>query len=206
MDQFVGGSLPKHIYNALSNSEYQIVICAPGVSWSLPLFVAFPVTTSRIIKYVFPSEMFGKCISGLNETIELLEYNTVAVELMYHGRWSGSLSAKGTYFEYPLLGKQIGYTPDYEIYITEPKHSKEHLHIGQYWGEVIENTIFNRKYKYALCSFRECEISMDEIRLLSMIDDESDGLVYESLREEHLPALCFIEKKTYMFLITQDLQ
>ena len=83
------------------------------------------------------------------------------------------MSAKGTYFEYPLLGKQIGHIPDYEIYITEPKHSKEHLHIGQYWGVVI-----NRKDKYALCSFRECEISMDEIRLLSMIDDESDGLVY----------------------------
>lgn len=46
---------------------------------------------------------------------------------------------------------------------------------------------------------------MDEMRsLLSMIED-SDGLVYESLREEHLLALCFIKKKPYMFLITSDL-
>lgn len=147
-------------------------------------------------------EMFGKTIYGLNETIELLEYNTVAVELMYHGRWNGPLSAKDTYFEYPLLGKQIGHTPDYKISITEPKKSKENLHIGQYWDEVLENEIFN---KYALCTFKNEIVSMDEMRsLLSMIED-SDGLVYESLREEHLPALCFIEKKPYMFLITSDL-
>ena len=150
-------------------------------------------------------EMFGKRISGLNETIELLEYNTVAVELMYHGRWNGPLSAKDRYFEYPLLGKKIGHTPDYEIYITEPKHSKADLHIGQNWGEVMENTIFNRKDKYALCTFKNEIVPVDEMRsLLSMIED-SDGLVYESLREEHLPALCFIEKKPYMFLITSDL-
>lgn len=69
----------------------------------------------------------------------------------------------------------------------------------------MENTIFNRKDKYALCAFKNKIVPMDEIRsLLSMIE-ESDGLVYESLREEHLPALCFIEKKPYMFLITSDL-
>ena len=67
------------------------------------------------------------------------------VELMYHGRWDGPLSAKDTYFEYPLLGKQIGHTPDYKISITEPKKSKENLHIGQYWDEVLENEIFNKK-------------------------------------------------------------
>lgn len=139
---------------------------------------------------------------GLNETIELLEYNTAAVELMYHGRWNGPLSAKDTYFEYPLLGKQVGHTHDYKIHMTEPKKSKENLHIGQYWDDVLENEIFN---KYALCTFKNDTVSMDEMRsLLSMIED-SDGLVYESLREEHLPALCFIEKKPYMFLITSDL-
>lgn len=40
------------------------------------------------------------------------------------------------------------------------------------------------KNKYALCTFKNEIVSMDEMRsLLSMIED-SDGLVYESLKEE----------------------
>lgn len=149
------------------------------------LHYSFGKNNIRLIHTFDTYHVLGANICGLNETLELLEYDTSRSKTM-------------------LKGKEIGHTPDYKIAIRLPKHRKENIHVAQYWDTWEVNPIFGELENYSLCVFKNESFIMEEILNLRKNFKKNLKWSCETLKEKHLPALCFFEEKPFMLLITKS--
>ena len=153
----------------------------------------------KLINTIDKFYILGAEIGGLNEILELLEYNTIKTEWMFPIRWDRHTSS----FMSPMLGKSVGSSPDGKLHIHQQKHRRDNIHIAQYWDFPDGNPVLLDCENYSLCMFDNNNITMEHLIKFRKRMERLSGWGFEKLKKEQLPALCYVENMPYMMLITE---